>query len=256
MKIKHYLLIGFTSFILFLIIGIPASPIYHAIKDKFPQLQIHNINGTIWRGSAQQVTIKSRYILENVNWSICVTRLLIGEACVELFADYNDSPFSGQISVDLNQKIHGKNIKTSISANVLSQMITMPIGEIDGDVNVNLTTLHWKQGGVPAISGTILWNNASITFAETADLGNITITLNDPSENPINAEINNQSGQLAINGHASLNSNTDYKVNLKVIPRDNTSENIKNSLRLFAQPTSDGSFILKNSGNLKQLGLM
>lgn len=256
MKVKHYLLIGITAFVLFLIIGIPASPIYHAIKDKYPQLHIQNINGTIWQGSVQQVSIESKYVLENVNWSICVTRLLIGEACVEFFADYNDSPFSGQISVNLNKNIHGKNIKTSISANTLSQMITMPMGEIGGDINVNLTTLRWEQGGVPALSGIVLWNNASITFTETADLGDITITLDEPSENPINAEISNQSGQLAINGYASLSNNTDYTVNLKVMPRDNTSENIKNSLRLFAQPNSDGSFNLKNSGNLKQLGLM
>ena len=36
----------------------------------------------------------------------------------------------------------------------------------------------------------------------------------------------------------------------------NNKRNLKNSLSLFAQPGANGSFTLKNSGNLKQLGLI
>lgn len=256
MKTKYYFLVGFLALSLFLIINIPAAPVYEAVKDKIPQLKVQNIDGTIWQGSAQQVIIKSSHIFKDVNWSVCVMHLLMGEACVDFDASYNKNPLSGQIAVDMNKNIQGNNIKTSITAKALSEMFTMPMGEVAGDINVNLATLNWQQGGVPAISGIIQWNNASVTIAETAKLGDVTITLKEPADNPIDAEISNQDGHLAINGQVSLSDKTDYAVDLKLVPRNKANANLTNSLSLFAQPGPNGSFILKNSGNLKQLGLM
>jgi hypothetical protein len=256
MKTKYYFLIGFLALSTFLIINIPAAPVYEAIKDKVPQLQIQNIEGTIWQGSAQQVMVKPGHVLKEVSWSVCVTHILMAEACVDFDANYNDSPLSGQIAVDMNKNVQGKNIRTSITAKALSQMITMQMGEIAGNIDVDLATISWQQGGIPAISGVIKWNDASVTIAETAKLGDIIITLKESVDNPISAEISNQDGHLEINGQATLNEKTDYTVNLKLIPRDKANQNLKNSLSLFAQPGPNGSFILKNNGNLKQLGLM
>lgn len=256
MKTKYYILIGFLALSFFLIINIPAAPVYEAIKDKVPKLQIQNIEGTIWQGSAQQVMVKPGHVLKEVSWSVCVTHILMAEACVDFDANYNDSPLSGQIAVDMNKNVQGKNIKISMTAKALSQMVTMPMGEIAGDIDVDLATISWQQGGIPAISGAIKWNNASVTIAETAKLGDITIILKDPIDNPINAEINNKEGHLEISGQASLSEKTDYAINLKLIPRDKANQNLKNSLSLFAQPGPNGSFTLNNNGNLKQLGLM
>lgn len=256
MKTKYYFLTGFLALVSFLIINIPAAPVYDAIKDKLPQLQAQNIDGTVWQGSAQQVTVKPGHVLKEVNWSVCVAHLLMAEACLDFDASYNDNPLSGQVIVDTSKNMQGKNIKTSITAKALSQMVAMPMGEIDGVISIDLATINWQQGGIPAISGTIQWNNASITIAETANLGDVTITLKEPEETPIDAVISNKDGHLEISGQVSLSNNTDYKASLKLIPRDKTNQNLKNSLSLFAKPGPNGSFTLNNSGNLIQLGLM
>ena len=256
MKIKYYLITGILALTLFLIINIPAALVINALKDKIPQIKIQNVSGTLWQGSAQQVTVQSKHVFKNVDWSVCLSHLLIAEACVEFDAIYNKNPLSGQLNIDLNKNIQAKNIKTTMSAQALGQMITIPMGEIAGDISVDLDTLNWKQGGIPSANGVIKWNRASITIAETAQLGDVTISLTESEENPINAKISNQGGQLSIGGLASMNLKTDYSLDLSFIPNKKASKNLKDSLSLFARPQANGSFVLKNSGNLKQLGLM
>ncbi|MCK4705243.1 MAG: type II secretion system protein N [Gammaproteobacteria bacterium] len=256
MKTKYYWITGILALAFFLIINIPASLVINSIKDQLPQIKIQHVSGSIWQGSARQITVQSKYIFKNVEWSICIAHLLLAEACVELDAVYNKNPLSGQVSIGLDNAIQAKNLKTTMTAQALSQIVTMPMGEIAGDISVDLETLNWQQGGIPSVTGVIKWNKASITIAETAQLGDIIVNLTESEDNPINAAISNTNGQLAIAGTASLKATTDYQLNLTLTPNDKASKNLKGSLSLFAKPQANGSFIVKNNGNLKQLGLM
>jgi len=256
MKIKYYLITGILALSLFLIVNTPAAIVINAIQDKIPQIKFQNIAGTLWQGSAKQITVQSKHVFKNVDWSICVSHLLLAEACIELDTMYNNNPLSGQFSIDLNNTVQAKNIKTAISAQALSQIVTLPMGEVAGDISVDLINLNWQQGQLPSATGVIKWDKASITITETAQLGDITITLTESENNPVNAEISNKNGQLAITGTAIVQPTNDYSIDLTLTPNNKASKNLKSSLSMFSKPQTDGRFIVKNSGNLKQLGLM
>lgn len=256
MKIKYYIITGLLALIFFLILNIPAAPVIDRIKDKIPQLAIQNVSGTLWSGSAQQISVQAKHIFKDVSWSICISHLIFAELSVELEAIYNQNPLSGRLIVDFDKNIQAENIKTTMDAKALGQMITLPMGEVAGNISIDLDTLSWQQGGTPSASGVIKWDNASITIAETAQLGDVTINLSEAENKPVNAKISNQGGHISIDGLASIGDTSDYELDLSFTPSKNASNNLKDSLRLFAKPQSNGSFILKNSGNLKQLGLM
>ena len=255
MKTRYYLITGIMALALFLVVNIPATSMVSALKNQLPQVNMQNVSGTLWQGSAQQVTVPG-HVFRNVNWSFCAAHLLIARACIEFDALYNNSPLSGQLSVGLSQTLHGKDIRGEMNARTLGQLAALPMGEIAGDISLDLASLSWQPGGVPALNGIIKWNNASVTIAEMARLGDITITLAESDENPINATISNQDGQLAIAGQASLGENTDYQIDLSLTLQKGAGNNLKSSLSLFAKPQPNGQYILKNNGNLKQLGLM
>ena len=254
MKIKYYIGTAILATALFLIVNVPAATIVEALKDKIPQVRIQGVSGTLWQGSAQQVTIQSRHVFKNVDWSVCLSHLLMARACVELDATYKKNPLSGQLSVDMNKAIQAKNIKASISAHELSQMVNIPMGEFAGNIFLNLTTLNWQQGNVPSATGIIKWNKASVTVAETAQFGDITIVLTESETSPINANLSNKGGHLSISGLASVNTMTSYNLDLTLIP-NKASKNLRKSLEQFATPQKNGSFTFNND-NLKQLGLM
>ncbi|MCW8830851.1 MAG: type II secretion system protein N, partial [Gammaproteobacteria bacterium] len=218
MKIKYYIITGILALGFFFISSIPAVFVVNTFKDQLPQIKIQGVNGTLWNGTARQITIQSKHIFKDVSWSVCVTHLLMAKACIEFDATYDKTAVSGQISAGMNKNIQAKNIKTEISAQALSQIVTIPMATIDGDISVDLETLSWQPGGIPAATGIIKWEKASVTVAEAAQLGDITITLSESGDNPVNAEISNQGGQLAISGQASVNEKTDYDVNLNFKP--------------------------------------
>ncbi len=255
MKIRYYLITGILALALFLVVNIPAASVVSALNAQLPQVNIQNVSGTLWQGSAQQVTVPG-HVFRNVNWSVCAAHLLIASACIEFDALYSDSPLSGQLSVGMSQTLYGKDIRAEMNAHTLGQLAALPMGEIAGDISLDLASLSWQPGGVPALNGIVKWSNASVTIAEMARLGDITITLAESDENPINATISNQDGQLAIAGQASLGENADYQIDLNLTPQKGASNNLKSSLGLFAKPQPNGQYIVKNSGNLKQLGLM
>ena len=256
MKIKYYIITAILALSLFLIIGIPAAPVINAVKDQIPQVKIQNVSGTLWQGSAQQVTVLSKYVFKNVNWSVCIAYIFTGNACIEIDASYNKNPLSGQFMVNMNQAVQGNNIKTTMTAQALTQLAPLPMGEIAGDFVVDLSSVNWQPGQLPSANGIIKWNNASLTISEMAKLGDITITLSDSDESLVNAEISNTGGQLSIAGQASIAENTDYNLDLKFIPNKNASKNLKDNLGFFSQHQSNGDFIFKNNGNLKKRGLL
>ncbi len=256
MKIKYYFLLGTISFALFLIVNTPAAIVINAVEDKIPHIKFQNVSGTIWQGSAQQITVQSKHVLKNVDWSICAAHLLLAEACVKIDLSYNKDTFKGQLSIGVDKNIQAKNINAIINARTLSQLISLPLGEIDGEITLNLTSLNWQPGNIPTANGEIKWNKASITVAETAQLGDILINLSETDQHPINATINNKNGQLAISGTAVIDSNTDYSLQLDLKLNKTASENLKNSLGFFAKAQSNGNFKVNNSGNLKKLGLI
>lgn len=256
MKTKHYLTIGLLSLFVFLIINIPAALVINSIKNQVPQVKVQNVSGTLWSGSAHQVIVQSQHILKDVNWSVCAANLLLAEACINIEAIYKNNPLKGQLSVDLNNSIQAKNLATTISANQLGQMVNLPIGEVSGDIELQLETLSWQPGDIPSVTGTVKWSEASITITETIQLGDITIVFSESDKYSVDTKVSSKNGQLSISGSASLTASADYNLNLTLTPKNTANRNLKNSLKLFAKPEPDGRFILKTNGNLKQLGIM
>ena len=112
------------------------------------------------------------------------------------------------------------------------------------------------QGSVPVIDGTLNWNRATVTIAETADLGNVSILINEKDDSPLAASISNKGGHLSLDGKLTTTLQGDYSLQLTMKPNSTASDNLVSSIAMFARKQRDGNFILNNSGNLKQLGLM
>jgi len=109
---------------------------------------------------------------------------------------------------------------------------------------------------VPRIDGTVNWLRAAVTVAETADLGNVSILINQNDDSPLTASISNKGGQLLLNGNLTTDEMGEYALKLTMKPNASASGNLVNTLAMFAKKQPNGAFIIVNNGNLKQLGLM
>ena len=256
MKPRHFVVTSVITYIFFLIVTLPASTVIGLLDESIPQVSIQGVDGTLWNGSAQHVTISSKYVIDNVDWSFCSWRLLIAEACINLDATYQNKPIRGQIGIGITGALVARDLHAEMDAQSLGNLAGLPIGELDGLISIQLESASWASEQIPDAVGHIHWKNAAIIIAETAKLGDIEITLVESDDFPLAATINNKGGQISLSGESHVSDDGSYNLELKLSPNNTASKNLRSNLAMFAEQQSDGSFVVKNTGNLEQFGIL
>lgn len=256
MKTRHYVITSVVAYTFFLIASIPATTIIGLCDKYLPQINIQGINGTLWNGSAQRISFSSRYVINDVSWSFCTWRLLTAEVCIDLDATYQNKPVQSQLGIGITGALIARNLSIEMDAQSLGALAGLPIGELSGLVSIQLESASWAQQKIPRAIGSIQWKNAAITIAETAKLGDVEIILVESDDFPLAATINNKGGHISLSGESHISDDGSYNLELKLAPNNTADKNLRASLELFANKQNDGTFVLENSGNLKQFGIM
>ena len=254
MRSRHYFLIGVAAYLIFLVATIPAAPIIGLFRDRLP-VTVNNISGSLWNGRAS-IIITNKLILNDANWSFLPMHLLLASVAIDVDADLNDRPLTTRLSAGTSGKLAVKDLETRLGAAELASVLVLPLGELSGEFQFRINTAHFQPGSVPRIDGTIDWYRAALTIAETAELGNVTIVVNENETSPLTATISNKGGQLSLEGGLRTDETGRYTLRLTMMPRASATTNLVNSLAMFGKKQRNGAFLVVNNGNLKQLGLM
>ncbi len=253
-RTRTLILIGLASYLLFLIAQAPASLLHHILPAQ-SGVSISGLQGALWNGRASLVRIQQRQ-LTDVSWSFNGWRLFTGKLAADVEARFNNQPVSTQVAVTLTGAIQLSDTRAQLDATTVGELAQIPIAQLGGRFQIALEHVELARGAPPVASGMILWKQASVTVAETVSLGDVEIQLQDAGDPPLLAVISNRGGDIRLDGKASIKPNGDYQLQLSMTPTADSSDNVRNSLKMFARPQNDGSYLLTNNGNLKQLGLM
>jgi len=255
LKRRYYILLAVISYAFFILTNVPANKVLTLLKDNVDiPAQIIGVQGSLWKGSAQSFIIKGQPPLNNFNWSINPLALLLANISADIETHIQQQKVNAHISFNLiSGSLAAENIHANISAKELQKLIQLPFGELAGDIKADITQLIFDGTNIQQLEGVLRWNKAKFSLAETVKLGNIQITLQADDEQNIIAELSNKDGQLKLLGNIKLQPNKNYQLDMKFIPEKNTSNNIKQSLGLFAKRQPNGSYRLKQNGNLRNL---
>ena len=190
MRTRSYILTGIIAYFVFLITTIPAGPVIRLFDERLP-VTISNISGTLWSGRAGVVNIPQKASLQNVRWSFLPSRLLLASAALDVSAELNDKPLTARLSAGITGALALDDLELKLDADDVQPLIALPIGKLSGVFELNINSATYRQGEVPLIDGTIDWNLAAVTVAETAELGNVSIVVNERDESPLAARISN-----------------------------------------------------------------
>lgn len=254
MRPRYYILVGIIAYCVFLISSIPAAPVIGMFKDRIP-VTITNVSGSLWNGQAN-IIITNKLILNNVQWSFLPLRLLLAKAAVNVNAEFNSNPMNSRLSVGLSGNLAVDELSMKLDATDVASLLVLPLGELSGEFLLRINNAIFQPGSVPRIDGTVNWLRAAVTVAETADLGNVSIVIDENDDSPLTASISNKGGQLLLSGNLTTDEMGEYALKLTMKPNASASGNLVNSLAMFAKKQPNGAFIIVNNGNLKQLGLM
>lgn len=255
MKKKYYIFTAIISYFVLLVATIPASTISPVINDNTTVL-VQGVSGTLWNGKAIKISIDDNISLNNTHWSFSVLRLFIGQISLKIDTRYLNNNISAEVGTSILGEFFINNLTARLPASEVATLANIPLAQIAGELSINIEHAQWKQGGLPIANGQINWSNASITVMETAALGNINITLSESKQQLLNADIKNQGGDISISGTAELVPEANYAVNIRLSPNAGASNNIIQSLNMFAKKQNNGDYLIINSGTLDQIGLL
>jgi general secretion pathway protein N len=252
MKKRYYLLTAFCSYFVLLVATIPATTVSNIINDNAP-LSIQGVSGTLWSGKAYLITAQNNIKIEKSEWSFNLWKLFLGRVAVDFNAIFLDNEITTEVGTSFLGRFFVNNLSTKIAAEDVAQLANIPLVQLSGIFLLEIESAQWKQGELPKASGEIRWTGATVTVADTASLGNVTILLSESEQDLLTADIKNQGGDIKINGTAELVPEADYAVDIKLLPTASANDNIKQSLGMIAQKQGNGEYSLKKSGSLNQI---
>lgn len=256
MKKRYYVLIGIVSYVLFTLINTPAATVISLLEKQINlPLKFYGVEGTIWNGQSDRIMMQGNPPIDNVQWSVNPAGFLLASLSADVRAQIKQQNIVGHINVSPGGQLEASDLRARLNAKDVQQLIAMPFGELGGEFNINIESLRMNGSELPETSGQIKWRNAKLTLLETVDLGHVELNIKPAEGGALQADIRNKGGDLSISGSVLLMNNKRYTVDLSFVPQNNASENVKQSLGMFASRQSNGSYLLKKSDSLRKLGL-
>lgn len=261
MKLRYYILIFILSFVLFLVVNAPAAKIIAmATKGRALPVQCIAPRGTLFQGGCEQLVLPSGFSITLFQWDIHPLSLIIGSLSADLQGQFAGHPVKGRISTSVGGSISGDDIRLALPASEVHKLVQqfmtrrlrmpLPLGDMNGDFNLSIDNIVMRDGFPSKVQGSLQWRKAAITLAEKVTLGNISIAVQ-PTDQGLVANLSNKGGQIRLKGDAQLNQKRQYQVSINLKPQASATQNIRQSLQLFAQRQGDGSFQFKQQGQLR-----
>lgn len=253
MKKRYLITTGIVAFVGTAVANLPATQLLPLLPPQ-AGVVLYDVSGTVWSGHAKRARLQDGTEIDDIDWTLKPLALLSAGAA----ADVNFKAFGGagssRVTYGLvSQEIELNDAQFRVQATALQQHLQVPLASFSGPINVTLNTLTIQGKQVKRVDGNIAWNKAALQSPVPAKLGAIALTLSTDNEGTHLGQLSNQPGDLQLSGKLSLNTQGIYTSDIAIKPTASTPADLRGGLNLMGQPRSDGSYRLKQTGNINTL---
>jgi hypothetical protein len=227
-----------------LILQFPAITAINSINKN--NLKVNGVNGTIWKGSASEISSNEIY-LRQTKWKIAPSELLKGN----LTFDISTYPFNGQLKfnliLDLMNNLSATNIKGNFPNDILE--IIAPFLGVSSEIVMNIKSLSLNNKGINQLEGQILLNNLVMKGISNSVLGSYKIDLYERN-GEIYGSIDDVSGEVDIAATMSLTLSGKYIIDGAVSEKQNTSNQVRTILSFLGAENENGQRSFRFEGEI------
>ena len=219
MKTRYYLLIAVLSYLLFTLVNTPAATVLTlAEKNLNMPAKLYGIDGTIWNGRADSLVIPRQPRIENVTWSVKPLSLFLASLSADVSALVKGQNVIATVKLGPTGTLQLSDLRSRLSAELVQQLINMPFGELSGEFNLDIKSLKLSNQQLPEITGQIKWKSATLTLAETVNLGHLDINIKPDADNKLLAKIKNTKGDIDVQGNIVIQPDKQYSIDISLVP--------------------------------------
>lgn len=238
---------GLALYLIFLAVLFPASLAWSLTQERATPLQLASLQGSIWSGSAGHVRY-SNEMLGKLEWRLSPWSLLRGQPGAWISLNRNGETLEGHITMDSDNTLSASDLSLSIHGESLRSWTTPYL--LHGEIQANLSALHYQPGKRVQAEGRLSFDNAEIEGPQSLILGRIDASISPEAEGSV-LKFENNDSPLDMKGNIRLNGNGSYRVTAGVLNRDNQRRDINEALKIFGKPDATGRIQLSYYGKLR-----
>jgi hypothetical protein len=249
MKWWSYLLIGLGSYLLIMVISLPAEHVlgWTANNQQKPPFTYGAIKGSLWRGKMEAVTING-VSLDKLKWSFSLSNLLFGRLGFDIQLNHAGEELEADVAKGFGNEIFIEDISGTIPAGIIPAMIDMPQIGVDGRVNLNLEQLTLSDNQIIYAEGELQWLGSALKSPFALKVGDLQAELETDDAGAVQAKIKDLGGATAVNGELSLTAEGNFQVNGQIKPSADSDPKLGGALSAISKPKPDGSYQITYSG--------
>lgn len=155
--------IGFVAFVVFIIAMTPASFVHSALEDELaqnlPELQLHNIHGTVWQGEG---TLDLYHLPPlDVSWYVPILSLVTGDINTHVKLQANGLSATMEIELDTSGGLVN-NLSANVSSDYLNQ-VTAEYGlDLSGEVQIDDAMVSFDRSWLSGADGKMNWTGGIV----------------------------------------------------------------------------------------------
>lgn len=241
---KKQVLVSLFALLLMLILQFPAITAINSINKN--NLKVNGVNGTIWKGSASEISSNEIY-LRQTKWKIAPSELLKGN----LTFDISTYPFNGQLKfnliLDLMNNLRATDIKGNFPNDILE--IIAPFLGVSSEIDMNIKSLSLNNKGINQLEGQVRLNNLVMKGISNRVLGSYKIDLFERN-GEIYGSIDDVSGEVDIAATMSLTLSGKYIIDGAVSEKQNTSNQVRTILSFLGAENENGQRSFRFEGEI------
>jgi len=217
-------------------------------------VKLSGVSGSIWKGGAQLVeTPELKQPITNVKWKFQPSTLLSARAGAVVNFEVLGGKGEGLVSRNSGGNVLVNDGTFRVPASRLEQFLPLPVAEFGGILLADIEDLELENNLLKRTVGTLTWNNAEVK--NTVLLGQVVFDIVPQGEDQHIGKLSNTDGQLELRGEVVLDLAGNYKADIQIKPTADTPPQVNGILGLVGRQASDGSYRIRNNGNIQNLPL-
>lgn len=241
---KTLLPVGLLTFVAAFIMLFPARVAYDWFAP--PAVQMSGLDGTIWSGSAAELSASGLYLRE-LKWRLRPLRLVTGKVAARIEARPSSGFLEAEIAVGLGGDIMLSDVNGSLPLRDFATITRMP--GLAGNASLQFNELRIRDGLPVVADGTLAVADLVAPMVDPASIGGYRAEFF-TDDNAVVASVEDDNGVFDLAGSLTVSGDRNYQFLGKVAATDSTSEKLKRQLRFLGSPNDRGQHDIRLEGQL------
>ena len=241
---KVWLAAGLITFIIALVVSFPARVVYRFLAPA--DLAISGIQGSIWNGSARELSLGGLYF-GNPVWRFKPLGLFTGKLVYAIEAQ----PAAGFVETRIAVGIGGAITLTDLTGSLPLAIVAAParINGLDGTATVRFQRLHLRDGLPVTANGVVEINALVVPLIDRESIGGYRAEFSN-ADDGIVASVEDTDGLFDVAGSLSVTSDRSYRFLGQVAAKPETPEKLRQQMTMLGSPNDRGQREVRFEGSL------